>query len=104
MNATLTVDLTADVAYLRLDDGEVARTCEVSPGVYVDLNEYDVVIGVEVLALDALIPYSELATKFHVRQDHLQVLEQIRPNVTSFVAHQSGTEPLSKGTRNGVPA
>ena len=101
MNATLTVDLTADVAYLRLDDGEVARTCEVSPGVYVDLNEFDVVIGVEVLALDALIPYSELATKFHVRQDHLRVLEQNRPNVTSFVAHQSGTEPLSKGTRNG---
>lgn len=104
MNATLTVDNTADVAYLRLDDGEVARTCEVSPGVYVDLNEFDVVIGVEVLALDALIPYSELVTKFHVRPEHLRSLEQIRPSVTSFVTHQSGTESLSNGAPNGIPA
>lgn len=92
MTATLTVDLTADVAYLRLGDGDVARACEVSPGVYVDLNELDVVIGVEVLALDALIPYSELATKFHVRPDHLRVLEQIHPSVTSFVGRRSGTD------------
>lgn len=104
MNPTLTVDFTADVAYLRLGDGEVARTCEVSPGVYVDLDPYDVVIGVEVLALDSLIPYSELTTKFHIRREHLAVLEQVRPNVTSFVARQPRPEQLSDGARNGVPA
>ena len=104
MNPTLTVDVTADVAYLRLDEGEVARTCEASPSVYVDLDKFDVVVGVEVLALDALIPYSELATKFHVRQEHLKFLEQIRPTVTSFVTRQPGSEKLIKGARNGVPA
>ena len=47
----LHVDKEADALYLRLDESEIVESEEVSPGVVLDYNESDEVVGVELLYL-----------------------------------------------------
>jgi uncharacterized protein YuzE len=47
----LKVDQAADALYLHLDDSEVVESEEVSPGVVVDYNSDEQVVGVEILYL-----------------------------------------------------
>ena len=52
----LTVDQEADALYLRLDDSKIIESEEVSPGVVLDFNELDQVVGIEVLRLSQHVP------------------------------------------------
>ena len=47
----LNVDKEADALYLRLDDSPIVESEEVSPGVVLDYNESNEVVGVEMLQL-----------------------------------------------------
>ena len=47
----LHVDKKADALYLRLDDSAIVESEEVSPGVVLDYNESNEVVGVEMLHL-----------------------------------------------------
>ena len=47
----LNVDKEADALYLRLDDSPIVESQEVSPGVVLDYNESNEVVGVEMLRL-----------------------------------------------------
>ena len=47
----LSVDKEAEALYLRLDDSPVIHSEEVSPGVVLDYNESNDVVGVEMLRL-----------------------------------------------------
>ena len=47
----LHVDKKADALYLRLDDSAIVESEEVSPGVVLDYNETNEVVGVEMLYL-----------------------------------------------------
>lgn len=47
----LNVDKSADALYLRLDDSSIVESEEVSPGVMLDYNESNEVVGVEILNL-----------------------------------------------------
>ena len=47
----LNVDKQADALYLRLDDSVIVESEEVSPGVVLDYNESNEVVGVEMLGL-----------------------------------------------------
>ena len=47
----LHVDKEADALYLRLDDSAIIESEEVSPGVMLDYNESNEVVGVEMLHL-----------------------------------------------------
>ncbi len=47
----LHVDKEADALYLRLDDSAIVESEEVSPGVVLDYNETNEVVGVEMLHL-----------------------------------------------------
>ncbi|MCY3789906.1 MAG: DUF2283 domain-containing protein [Gemmatimonadetes bacterium] len=47
----LHVDKKADALYLRLDDSTIVESEEVSPGVVLDYNESNEVVGVEMLYL-----------------------------------------------------
>lgn len=47
----LHVDKEADALYLRLDDSVIVESAEVSPGVVLDYNESNEVVGVEMLYL-----------------------------------------------------
>ena len=52
----LDVDGEADALYLRLDDSEIVQSEEVSPGVVLDYNEANEVVGVEMLRLSKRSP------------------------------------------------
>lgn len=52
----LKIDKKADALYLRLDDSKILESEEVSPGVVLDYNEQNQVIGVEILQLSKRTP------------------------------------------------
>ena len=47
----LHVDKAADALYLRLDDSRIIESAEVAPGIVLDYNEKDEVVGIEMLHL-----------------------------------------------------
>ena len=52
----LRVDGKADALCLRLDDSAIVDSVEVAPGVVLDYNEADQVVGVEMLSLSTRSP------------------------------------------------
>jgi uncharacterized protein YuzE len=56
----LHVDKEADALYLRLDDSKIIESDEVSPGVVLDFNERNQVVGVEILHLSKRTPKLDL--------------------------------------------
>jgi uncharacterized protein YuzE len=56
----LHVDKTADALYLRLDDSKIVESEEVSPGVVLDFNEHNQVVGIEMLNLSQRTPQLDL--------------------------------------------
>jgi uncharacterized protein YuzE len=54
------VDQQADALYLTLSEAPATRTDEVSPGVLVDYDEQDRVVGIEMLYLSKRVPEIDL--------------------------------------------
>ncbi len=52
----LHVDKNADALYLRLDDSKIVESDEVAPGVILDYNESNEVVGIEMLHLSKRTP------------------------------------------------
>ncbi|MCY3635873.1 MAG: DUF2283 domain-containing protein [bacterium] len=52
----LQIDKKADALHLRLDDSAIVESVEVVPGVVLDFNEAEEVVGVELLRLSARSP------------------------------------------------
>jgi len=52
----LHIDKEADALYLRLDDSKIIESEEVSPGVVLDFNEQNQVVGIEMLHLSRRPP------------------------------------------------
>ncbi len=53
-------DEEADAIYLRLDDSVIAESEEVQPGIVLDYNEDDQVVGVEILRVRERVPAANL--------------------------------------------
>jgi uncharacterized protein YuzE len=53
-------DEKADAIYLRLDESKIVESEEVHPGIILDFNERDEVVGVELLRVKNRIPLSDL--------------------------------------------
>lgn len=58
----LHVDHEADALYLRLDDSAIVESEEVAPGVMLDYNEQNEVVGVEMLHLSKRAPGARLSS------------------------------------------
>lgn len=56
----LKVDQQADALYLSLSEAPASRSEEVSPGIVVDYDEHDHVVGVEMLYLSKRAPGTEI--------------------------------------------
>ena len=56
----LKVDREADALYLRLDDSRILESEEVSPGVVLDFNEQNQVVGIEMINLSKRAPQLNL--------------------------------------------
>jgi len=53
-------DEKADAIYVRFDESEVVESEEVRPGVILDFNSQDEVVGIEVLCVKNRIPLANL--------------------------------------------
>ncbi|MDY6951536.1 MAG: DUF2283 domain-containing protein [Thermodesulfobacteriota bacterium] len=53
-------DEKADAVYIRLDDSKITDSEEVRPGVVLDFNELNHVVGVEILKVRDRVPLSQL--------------------------------------------
>lgn len=58
----LLVDKAADTLYLRLDDSTIIESEEVSPGIVLDYDEHNQVVGIEMLNL------SQRTTKLNLQE------------------------------------
>lgn len=101
-NITVQVDRDADAAYIQLFDGAVVRSVAVGDDVVVDLDEMNVVVGVEMLHLNAEIPYSELVSQYHVHSDVTELLRRLRPSISGFLGMHSMGEGSYSGSRVAV--
>ncbi|GJQ34311.1 MAG: hypothetical protein JETCAE01_03210 [Anaerolineaceae bacterium] len=52
----LKVDKESDALYLRLDDSAIVESEEVQPGVILDFDENNRVVGIEILDLSTRVP------------------------------------------------
>ena len=53
-------DEKADALYLRLDDSKVIESEEVRPGIVLDFNDKNEVVGVEILKVKERVPSADL--------------------------------------------
>ncbi len=56
----LKVDRESDALYLRLDESKIVDSEEVTPGVVLDFNEHDEVVGVEILRLSKRVSMGDI--------------------------------------------
>jgi uncharacterized protein YuzE len=53
-------DEKADALYLRLDDSKVIESEEVRPGIVLDFNDKNQVVGIEILKVKNRVPSADL--------------------------------------------
>ena len=53
-------DENADALYLRLDDSKILESEEVQPGVVLDFNDRNQVVGIEIRGVKERVPLSNL--------------------------------------------
>lgn len=58
------VDLQSDALYFRLDESKIVCSEEVKPGIILDYNEQDKIVGIEILRLQE-----------NIKQEHLKKLQ-----------------------------
>ncbi len=53
-------DEQADALYLRLDESEIVESEEVQPGIMLDYNQQDQLVGIEILRVRQRVPSADL--------------------------------------------
>ncbi len=86
------IDKEADALYLRLDDSKITESQEVAPGIILDYNAADQVVGIEMLNLSRRTPYLDRAFSFsQLRGFPLTLsLSKGRPLVVRQAHHERG--------------
>jgi uncharacterized protein YuzE len=95
---SVSVDITADCAYIRLSDQPVVRSVSVTDAVVVDIDQYNMVVGIEVLELGAELPFQQLVDRFHVHSDVIEILRRVRPSVSGFLTLTQSSEAIRAGS------
>jgi len=62
------IDEEADALYLRLDESKILESEEVYPGIVLDFNEQNQVVGIEVLQLSSRINLTTKNIKVEISQ------------------------------------
>ena len=58
----LKIDRESDALYFRLDEAAVVDSEEVQPGVILDFDKQNRVVGIEILGISARVPIEKLRT------------------------------------------
>ena len=101
MNIELTIDKAANSAYIRLLSSPVKTSKDISDDIIIDLDNMNVVVGIEILDLEAEIPFSDLITEFHVHSETVELLRRLRPSISGFMSGFSNDGTSSDGARVG---
>jgi uncharacterized protein YuzE len=96
---TVSVDIEANAAYIAMSREPVATTKQVTDEVLVDLDAMNVVVGVEVLRIDAIIPFQRLIDEFHVHSTDVEMLRLLRPSVGAAVSLRQGADGVAATVR-----
>ncbi len=80
-NRTITVDPAVDACYISLSSNPVEQTEEFSEDVLVDLDEYGVAVGIEVLSMTATFPLTDLCSKLHIHSRDESFLATLLPTL-----------------------
>lgn len=64
-----------ELAYLQLGRGRVSHTFEISSSVLLDLDQFDCVVGVEILDLSKIPSTKEITSAAHVKDAYKSALE-----------------------------
>ena len=75
------VDSTANAAYISMSDEDVVETKQITDDVLVDFDEFRIVAGIELLRIDAEIPFQKLIDDCHVHSDDVETLRRLRPSI-----------------------
>jgi uncharacterized protein YuzE len=70
------IDGEARTAYITLTDARVASTVEFDEDIYLDLDEFGMVRGIELLNLERAIPLDDLAERYHINTATLIAIVQ----------------------------
>lgn len=81
----LAVDQSNSLAYISLSENAVESTVDHDGRVIVDLDEMGVAVGVELLDLDAVIPFNALTARYHVDSSVVNLLRVIQPTINTFI-------------------
>lgn len=93
------VDTTADAAYISMSDEPVAETVQVTDEVLVDFDALRVVVGIELLRIDAEIPFQKLIDDCHVHSTDVETLRKLRPSIGHhFRSSSEGTTHAAIGS------
>lgn len=100
------VDTVLHAAYIRLSDQPVARTVEHNEEIMIDLDRFEVAVGIEVLDEGAALPFTDLVDKYHVHTDVVELLRLIRPDVSSYLELTQGNDgsTSARGANQLTPA
>jgi len=55
------VDMESDALYFRLCEDDVENSEEIAPGIIIDYNKDDNVVGIEILGIKSRLPVEELS-------------------------------------------
>lgn len=101
MSIAITVDTALGTAYIRLASDSVARTIEFSDQILVDVNEFNVAVGIELLDDGVALPFDALVSDFHVHSSVVDLLRLVRPDVSSYLRISAGNDGVAR--RNRAP-
>lgn len=105
MSVKVSVDQSVNAAYIQLSDHEVAQTERLGGGILVDLDDMRVVVGIEVLSLEAQLPLTRLREEFHVHSSVVDLLDRLRPTIGYQMRRfQQASEGTSARTEQRVEA
>ena len=102
MNIELTIDQSANSAYIRLLNKPVKSSKVVNDDIIIDLDDMNLVIGIEILDLEAEIPFTELMSEFHVHSSTVELLRRLRPSISGFMSGFSSDGAIVPASRVGV--
>ena len=74
ISTKVTIDDENRLAYITLTEKKIFATVQVED-VLVDVDKNQQPVGVEILNIDATVPYSRIAAVFHSSEEHMDALE-----------------------------
>lgn len=102
----ISIDKAAGAAYVQLSEAPIARTIEINDFCFVDVDEFDCVLGVELLSFDR-IPLSEILSGAHVKSEDLEPLKQALnriPQYTMTTSSLTAKSQITAAPQGTVPA